>query len=208
VFAPGAARWIVPVAAAGIVVAALTTVRVLPAVPVGVGGAVGLLAVAAFFAVFFRDPVRPVGRGIVSPADGRVRDVGVEGDRLRISVFMNVTNVHVNRAPIDATVESVHAEGRGYRAAYRSDSEHNVRRVYRLSTAVGPVELVQIAGAVARRVVPFVHDGATVRKGDRIGMIVLGSRVDLVLPAARVRPVVAVGDRVVAGVTTVAEEAS
>jgi len=205
VFAPGAVRWIGPFGGAGAALVLLLIARIVPPGPLELGAAGALLAVAVFLAYFFRDPERAPGRGIVSAADGRIRAVGAEGDRLRISVFMNVTDVHVNRAPLDARVDSVTLAGDGFRAAYRPDAERNVRRHYALTTAIGPVELVQITGVVARRIVPFVAPGATLRKGDRLGMIVLGSRVDLLLPAGRVRPTVAVGDRVVAGVTTVAE---
>ncbi len=170
--------------------------------------AVVLGAVLAFLLVFYRDPERPVGAGIVSAADGRVRAVEKVGDRWNISVFMNVTNVHVNRMPLDATVEGTEAAGRGYRPAFRPDAAGNVQRRYRLSTEVGPVEVVQITGIVARRLVPFVRPGASYRKGDRLGMIVLGSRVDVIFPAERTAPSVVVGDRVWAGSSTIAKVVS
>jgi phosphatidylserine decarboxylase len=208
VFAPGAVRWIAPAAGAGGAIVLAGAGRLLPFGTAEVAGAVVLFGLAGFFAVFFRDPERATGQGVVSPADGRVRAVDSEGGRLRISVFMNVTNVHVNRAPIDGRIESLRAEGAGFRAAFGPNAGHNVRRRYALSTPIGSVELVQIAGALARRIVPFVRVGSTVRKGDRIGMIVFGSRVDLLLPSDRVRPTVSVGETVTAGVTTVAEERS
>ncbi|MGP8078708.1 MAG: phosphatidylserine decarboxylase [Thermoplasmata archaeon] len=206
-FAPGAVRWIGPVAAVAIVGGTLVGIGILPAHLLEGTLLAAVIALAAFLAVFFRDPERSPGPGIVSPADGRVRAVESVGGRLRISVFMNVTDVHVNRAPMDARVEAIEAAGAGYRAAFRPDADRNVRRHYRLSTALGPAELVQITGLVARRIVPYVRAGATLRKGDRFGMIVLGSRVDLLLPADRARPVVGVGDRVRAGITTVAVSA-
>jgi len=206
VFAPGAGR---PLAAVAVVLGLVVGLVGTGVVPFSFA-AVAALAVAAalwgFFATFFRDPDRTPGPGIVSAADGRVRAVGVEGDRLRISVFMNVTNVHVNRFPLDATVDSVDTSGQGFRPAYAADADHNVQRRYLLRTALGPVEVVQMTGIVARRLVSFVRPGATGRKGDRIGMIVLGSRVDVLLPAARAEAAVAVGDRVHAGETTIARE--
>jgi phosphatidylserine decarboxylase len=102
-------------------------------------------------------------------------------------------------------VDRIEAAGAGFRAAFRADSDTNVRRHYAISTAVGPAEVVQITGLVARRIVPYIGAGAVMRKGERFGMIVLGSRVDLWLPADRVRPLVRVGDRVRAGETAVAE---
>ena len=158
-----------------------------------------------FFAGFFRDPERPTGPGIVSPADGHVRAVTVEGERTRISVFMNVTDVHVNRTPLDGTFRRIVSGGAGYRPAYRTDADRNVARTYSLETAIGPVEIVQITGIVARRLVSFVTTGTSRRRGERFGMIVLGSRVDVLLPTARVVPTVHVGDRVWAGRSTVAE---
>ena len=207
-FAPGGARAVGSCAAVGAFFLVVATVALHP--PFGwIGAGLGLLllGIAAFLAVFFRDPERPIGPGIVAPADGRIRAVTVDGGRLCISTFMNVTNVHVNRAPIDGTVRTMERLGAGFRAAFRPDADRNVRLRYSLDTAVGPVEVVQITGVVARRLVPFVAPGATLRKGDRFGMIVLGSRVDLLLPADRARPRVAVGASVVAGRTTVAEVA-
>ncbi len=167
----------------------------------GLGG--GLLL---FLAVFFRDPERSPGEGIVSPADGRVSLIRSEGDRIRIAVFMNVSDVHVNRFPLDARVEAVADAGAGHVPAYRSAAQGNVQRAYRLSTRLGEVELVQVTGVLARRLVSFVRAGESYRKGDRLGMIVLGSRVDLLLPAGKVVPSVAVGDRVHAGLTPLARE--
>ncbi len=157
-----------------------------------------------FFAGFFRDPDRPVGEGIVSAADGVVRAVTEEGDRTRISVFMNVTDVHVNRMPVDGTFARIGTGGSGYRPAYRSDAERNVARTYDLDTEYGPVRIVQITGLVARRLVSFVRPGEVRRRGDRFGMIVLGSRVDVLLPNQRLTPAVRPGDRVWAGRSTIA----
>ncbi|HTW54901.1 MAG TPA: phosphatidylserine decarboxylase [Thermoplasmata archaeon] len=207
-FAPGGARAVGAFTVVGAVLLALGVARRVPLADVvlGVGGL--LLGVAAFLAVFFRDPERPVGGGIVAPADGRVRAVTVDGGQLLISTFMNVTNVHVNRAPLDGTVRAMERAGAGFRAAFRPDADRNVRLRYTLDTAIGPVDVVQITGVVARRLVPFVAPGGALRKGERFGMIVLGSRVDLLLPADRARACVAVGAAVRAGTTTVAEVAA
>ncbi|HEV2317438.1 MAG TPA: phosphatidylserine decarboxylase [Thermoplasmata archaeon] len=168
----------------------------------------GLLIVGAgiwvFTAWFYRDPERSVGEGIVSPADGKIAHVDEEGGRLRIAVFMNVTDVHVNRFPLDAHVLAVSQGGEGFRPAYRPEASHNVRREYRLQTAIGEVLLVQITGILARRLVSFVRPEDERRKGERLGMIVMGSRVELYLPADRAEPVVRVGERVRAGSTPIA----
>lgn len=204
-FAPGAGRFLGPVAAAAVVVGFLG------AFDGGLRAVLGplaivLVAVGVFFAVFFRDPERAPGEGIVAAADGRVRAVEREGERLRISVFMNVTNVHVNRFPMDAEVRAVVTSGRGFRPAYRDEARHNVQRSYRLSTSLGEVEIVQMTGILARRLVSFVRPDDRREKGARLGMIVLGSRVDVLLPADRVAPTVAPGARVRAGVSTIARE--
>ena len=205
-FAPGAGRYLGAAAAALLFLAALPAVG---AVPLSLPWTLGLLAgvlVWGFFAVFFRDPERTPGGGIVSAADGRVRAVDREGSAWRISVFMNVTNVHVNRFPLDGRVTEIEGSGSGFRAAYRPDADRNVQRRYRLSTALGPVEVIQITGVVARRLVSFVRVGSVRKKGDRLGMVVLGSRVDVLVPADRASPVVRVGDRVRAGTSPLARE--
>ena len=205
-FAPGSGRYLGAGAAVLLFLAALP---VLGAVALSLAWvallAVGL-AVWLFFAVFFRDPNRPVGEGVVSAADGRVRAVDRSENVWCVSVFMNVTDVHVNRFPLDGRVVEVVGRGSGFRPAYRPDAGGNVQRLYRLSTAIGDVEVVQITGVLARRLVSFVRVGSVGTKGDRLGMIVLGSRVDLLLPADRVTPVVRVGDRVRAGASSVARE--
>ena len=202
--ARGAARWLVPDLAVVVVAAALAAVThgwdELGALIV-LAAAAGLLA---FLVIFFRDPERPVGEGIVSAADGTVRAVERVGDRWNVSVFLGPTDVHVNRFPLDATVEAVESSGRGHRPAYRADADRNAQRRYRLRTAIGAVDVVQIVGIVARRLVSYVGPGAEGAKGERFGMIVLGSRVDVVVPADRATPTVRVGERVRAGESTIA----
>ena len=206
VFAPGAGRYLGAGVAVLLFLAILPVLHALSLSP-GFGAllAVGIV-LWLFFAVFYRDPERAAGDGIVSAADGRVRAVEREGPNWRISVFMNVTNVHVNRFPLDATVVAMEAGGSGFRPAFRQDADRNVQRHYRLATSIGPVEVVQITGILARRLVPFVKVGSAARKGDRLGMIVLGSRVDVVVPADHANPVVKVGERVRAGWSPIARE--
>jgi phosphatidylserine decarboxylase len=172
------------------------------------GAFASALALLLFLGWFFRDPTRETGEGIVSAADGKVQDVTTEGDRIRIAVFMNVTDVHVNRFPLDAEVRSIEDAGEGFRPAYAPEANHNLRRHYVLSTTLGEVEIVQMTGILARRLVSLVHPGERRRKGERLGMIILGSRVDVLLPGSRVEALVRRGDRVVAGVTPIARERS
>ena len=202
--APGSVRRVGPFGALLVVfaVAALFVHGDLRAVAAAL--AVVVTALLAFLLVFFRDPERTPGDGVVSAADGRVRAVERAGETWVVSVFLGVTDVHVNRLPLDATVEAIDGSGAGFRPAYREDAGSNVQRRYRLRTEIGPVDVVQITGIVARRLVSFVRPGFVGRKGERFGMIVLGSRTDVVLPAARTVPTVKVGDRVQGGRSTIA----
>jgi len=169
---------------------------------------------ALFVLQFFRDPPREVPEAagaVVSPADGRVvavekaRDPWLERDALKISVFMNVFNVHSNRSPVDGTVQRrwYHA-GRFLNAALDKASLENERNALWLRTASGAdVTCVQIAGLVARRILCYVGEGAVLRRGQRFGFIRFGSRVDVYLPPDA-RPVAAIGDKVYASETVLA----
>lgn len=167
-----------------------------------VSAAVFALA-TAFLANFYRDPERAPAPGIVAPADGVVQAIDERDGFTRIVTFMNPLNVHVNRAPLDARVARVeHVKG-GYVPAFKKEAERNERVEWDFETPIGTVRMVQIAGTLARRIVPYVPAGEKVKKGDRVGMIRLGSRVDLYLPKGT--PVaVKVGDKVHAGTTTLA----
>ncbi|MCI4363301.1 MAG: phosphatidylserine decarboxylase [Thermoplasmata archaeon] len=186
--------------------ASLTVTRLLPhALPIYLLlGAAG--AIWAFLLWFFRDPERSIGPEIVAGADGRVLSVERDGDWLEIRVFMGVTNVHVNRFPLAGRVTRVEEGGHGFAPAYASAASSNVQRRYHLATRLGPVELLQVTGLVARRLVSFVKEGEEHAKGERLGMIVLGSRFDVRLPAERVEALVAPGAITWAGVTPIARE--
>jgi phosphatidylserine decarboxylase len=129
--------------------------------------------------LFFRDPKRFIGEGIVSPADGKVSEARSRNGRAFVSIFMNVHNVHVNRAPLAGTVMEVKHIPGGYVPAFNKEAENNERVIARLGTARGTVIITQIAGTVARRIVPYLSAGDRVEKGDRIGLIRFGSRVDM-----------------------------
>ena len=149
--------------------------------------------VALFVLYFFRDPERTAPPGadvVVSPADGRVMSVGpVEGEDFmsgtatRVTIFLSVFNVHVQRAPVAGGIGHYsHRSGR-YLAAWREEaSSSNERASLGIDTGAGPVLVRQIAGLVARRIVTYPREGDRVAKGDRIGLIRFGSRVDLFLP--------------------------
>jgi len=165
-----------------------------------------LVFITIFFLIFFRDPERKIGKGIVSPADGIIRDLKMEKDRVFISIFMGVTNVHVNRIPIGGTITQMkHFPGKHMRA-YKKESEYNERVTIDIDSSLGKVQLIQIAGLIARRIYPYVKNGDKLRKGDKIGIIRFGSRVDVYLPANKIKNInVKIKDIVYAGVTTIAE---
>ncbi len=204
-FVPPARRYLIASAAALLLLGTLWLFE-LGRSPVGAAALAGLTALWLFFVVFFRDPERTPGSDIVSAADGRVRSVALERDRWRVAVFMNVTDVHVNRFPMDAQVESIQDSGYGFRPAYRPEARHNVQRRYLLRTSFGECEVVQMTGLFARRLVSLVRPGEARSKGARLGMILLGSRVDVTFPAKDLTPCVAPGDRVLAGLTAIARE--
>ena len=171
---------------------------------------------------FFRDPVRiiPQEEGLVmSPADGIVSlieeltppaDMGLGNEPLtRVSVFMNVFNCHVNRAPIAGKVTSVvYHHGKFLNASLDKASMHNERNSVTIEAADGTrIGVVQIAGLVARRIVCFVSEGDTLGVGHRFGLIRFGSRLDVYLPKG-VAPLVAVGQNAVAGETILADLAN
>ncbi|MDP6572262.1 MAG: phosphatidylserine decarboxylase [Rhodospirillales bacterium] len=183
--------------------------------PLGVAGFV----VTAWCVYFFRDPARvtPVREGlVVSAADGRVQavdeavppaelEMGAEA-RPRVCVFMNVFDVHVNRVPSDGKVTRMsYRPGRFFNASLDKASEFNERHGLRLTLADGTdVACVQIAGLVARRILCTLSEGQAVRAGQRLGIIRFGSRVDVYLPKG-VAPLVAVGQRAIAGETVIAD---
>ena len=173
----------------------------------------------AWIAYFFRDPdrVTPLREGlIVAPADGRITQIEAirpppelglgDAPRTRISIFLSVFDVHINRSPVAGrVVRSLYVPGAFFNASLDKASEENERRALVISTSRGTeIAVVQIAGLIARRIVSFVGEGDAVGVGQRFGLIRFGSRVDLYLPPAR-NALVAVGQRAVAGETVLAD---
>jgi phosphatidylserine decarboxylase len=170
---------------------------------------------AVFVLQFFRDPPReiPQGEGLVlCPADGRVivvgnvRDPYRNADAVKVSVFMNVFNVHSNRSPVDAAVQSVsYSAGLFVNASFDKASAENERNALVLRLDDGTeITCVQVAGLIARRILCYVKAGDRLARGQRYGFIRFGSRVDVYLPPGS-RPRVAIGDMVKASSTVLAE---
>lgn len=174
-----------------------------------------LTIIALWVAYFFRDPVREGERGdrlVISPADGRVvmitevdEPTFMKARAIRVSVFMNVFNVHVNRYPVSGTVRYVeHKPGKFLNAAAENASIENEQASVGIESGSNTILVRQIAGLIARRIITDSKEGDRVQQGDRMGLIRFGSRVDVFLPVGtKVR--VKVGDVTFAGVSVLGE---
>ena len=174
-----------------------------------------LWLVFAFCVQFFRDPARPIAgdeKCVLAPADGRIvaiepaRDPWLERDALKVSVFMNVFNVHSNRSPVDGVVvQRWYHPGKFVNADLDKASTENERNALWIRTSGGQdITCVQVAGLIARRILCYVDAGMPLARGQRFGFIRFGSRVDVYLPPAT--PVkVTIGDKVYASTSVLAE---
>jgi phosphatidylserine decarboxylase len=182
-----------------------------------------LVGLTIWVAAFFRDPIRTTPRGdklIVSPADGLVTLIArvppppelrgadglADGDYTRVSIFMSVFDVHINRAPVTGRVSRIaYVPGKFVNADLDKASEDNERQHFLIERSDGVrIGFTQIAGLVARRILSFVREGDAVEAGQRIGLIRFGSRVDVYLPAGTAARVL-LGQRAIAGETVIAE---
>jgi phosphatidylserine decarboxylase len=177
--------------------------------------AVVVTILALWVAYFFRDPERTGQRGatlVVAPADGRLimmtevdEPAFIQGRAIRLSIFMNVFNVHVNRYPVDGAVRYVHYnKGKFINAAAEKSSLENEQMSVGLESGPYRILVRQIAGLIARRIVTYSKVGETVHQGDRMGIIRFGSRVDVFLPTGA-HVLAKVGDLTTAGTTILAE---
>ena len=176
----------------------------------------GLLATGTAGAIllFFRDPERPLDPDpdvVYAAADGFVTEVEQAhepwipgGEALRISTFLSIHNVHVNRSPVQGSVTKMEEVAGGFLPAFLGGSKENYQNRMAIDGPKGRVVVAQIAGAVARRISRWVEIGQGVTAGERIGLIHFGSRTDVLLPAGNTHPLVSPGDRVRAGVTPLA----
>ena len=182
-----------------------------------------LVGLTIWVATFFRDPVRTTPRGerlIVAPADGLITMIAkvapppelrgaeglADGEYTRVSIFMTVFDVHINRAPISGRIKRIaYVPGKFINADLDKASEDNERQHLLIEGADGlKIGFTQIAGLVARRILSFVREGDLVEAGQRVGLIRFGSRVDVYLPAGT-SPRVLLGQRSIAGETVIAE---
>jgi phosphatidylserine decarboxylase len=169
------------------------------------------LLLAAFFLWFFRDPDRAIpgtAGAVVSPGDGKVTDISTvttgSDQHLRISIFLNVFNVHVNRSPISGVIREVrYQRGKYLNAMNVVSAEQNEQNIVTVEGEGQKVVFKQIAGLLARRIVFYPKVGDRLERGQRVGLIKFGSRVDVLMDAAA-RPNVKIGDHVKGGVSVVA----
>ena len=198
-FAKGSLTWLASPLAMAVVV---MTASVWFSSMVGYAVSVLLFLITLFMAYFFRDPEREVGNGIVSPADGSVAFIDQEGRML--SMVMGLRHVHVTRAPHGGEVVGLERRSGRHRPAYKEVSETNERVEVVISCGLGDLTMTMITGFIARRILPYVTVGDELRKGDRVGIIRFGSRVDLRLPEG-CRITACLGDKVKAGKSQIAE---
>jgi phosphatidylserine decarboxylase len=181
-----------------------------------------LVGLSIWVAAFFRDPIRTTPTGgnfVVAPADGLITMIhkvpappelggpdGLEGETTRVSIFMSVFDVHINRSPISGRVRRIaYVPGKFLNADLDKASEDNERQHFLVEGIDGvKIGFTQIAGLVARRILSFVREGDAIEAGQRVGLIRFGSRVDVYLPAGT-GPRVLVGQRSIGGETIVAE---
>ena len=160
---------------------------------------------------FFRDPKRPIPKGvnqIISPADGKIvrLDSIVDdevGNSIIISIFLNIFNVHVNRMPIDGKFYDIeYNKGRFLLAFQHNASDENEKNIIKLKTKIGTIKIVQIAGLLARRIICYAEKGNSMNIGDRLGFMRFGSRIDIILPD-KIKLNVKKGDKVIGNTTII-----
>ncbi|MEC8878227.1 MAG: phosphatidylserine decarboxylase, partial [Candidatus Thermoplasmatota archaeon] len=202
-FAAGTPGWIYATAALGLALVPFVAAAGLPSdMPLREAGwaAAALLVIGSGLLWFHRDPQRLIEDDVVSPADGTVLSVDEQDGRVRLSIFMSPLDVHVNRAPLDGRVMMQHRSGAGFSPAYGAGADANLQLRTELETTIGLVVVIQVAGALARRITSYLSEGQQLVKGERIGIIHLGSRVDLELPG-KAEMVVMPGQKLQAGQT-------
>jgi phosphatidylserine decarboxylase len=167
----------------------------------------GLLLLFTLF--FLRDPKREIKieeDKIVSPADGRVTEIVYKDGKIEISIFMSLTDVHVNRVPFSGRVISIERRGTKFMPAFLKEADfHNVQCETKIfSPLIGEYSIIQISGIIARRIVNNLKVDMEVKTGQRMGIILFGSKVKVILPEEKIDVLVKEGEHVTAGVTSIA----
>lgn len=149
----------------------------------------------SFFIYFFRDAKRKIGNGIISPADGRI----IEANKNKISIFMSIFDMHVNLAPYNGKIIRMEYRKGLHKPAYGDVSKNERMEIY-METEIGKMKIAQIAGIFARRILSYVKEGQYVKKGEKIGIIKFGSRVEMQIPE-NYKIIVKKGEKIKAGET-------
>ncbi len=149
----------------------------------------------SFFIYFFRDAKRKIGNGIISPADGRI----IEANKNKISIFMSIFDMHVNLAPYNGKIIRMEYRKGLHKPAYGDVSKNERMEIY-METGIGKMKIAQIAGIFARRILSYVKEGQYVKKGEKIGIIKFGSRVEMQVPE-NYKIIVKKGEKIKAGET-------
>jgi phosphatidylserine decarboxylase len=178
------------------------------------GWAGGFTALAAFFAFFFRDPERRIPAGedlVVAPADGRIMVAGPSDTRfgpagqwLQVTIFLSPLDVHINRTPVEGRVTRIDYRPGKFLPAYKEDASENELNEIWIDHDGRTIVVRQVVGVLARRIVCRISEGQTLQRGERIGLMKFGSRMDVYLPTDA-RLLVGAGDRVTAGETVLAQ---
>ena len=178
------------------------------------GWAGGFTALAAFFAFFFRDPERRIPAGtdlVVAPADGRVMVAGPSDTRwgppgqwLQVTIFLSPLDVHINRTPVEGRVTRIDYRPGKFLPAYKEDASENELNEIWIDPDGHTIVVRQVVGVLARRIVCRISEGQTLQRGERIGLMKFGSRMDVYLPTDA-QLLVGAGDRVTAGETVLAQ---
>lgn len=168
--------------------------------------AIFFLILTLFFLYFFRDPERvSPEEGLLSPADGKIIEI-IDGEEKKVSIFMSPFNVHVNRAPVSGRITKIeYRKGKKYPADSKNASELNESNTFYIENEKYNIKVKQIAGILARRIVPFKKEGDLVQRGEKIGLIKFGSRVEVFLPNT-LNLNVKKGEKVYAGFSILAKE--
>ncbi len=192
-------KWIIPVILLAILFALIDFIIL----------SILLFSASGIIILFFRDPERRIGEGdVLSPADGKIRDIKINGERIKISIFMRVYDIHINRSPVNGKVKNIKYKKGSNIPAFKKESEKNEKNTIIISQEREEFKITQIAGFLARRIKCYLSEGECLKKGERFGSIAFSSRVDITLPSTfDIQDVIVEkNDKVKAGITEIASK--